>query len=84
MGIKIGVECRADEQKAEPYGDLLHIFVDSAAVREESLRGALQRAGVEVIGLRLTRPRMEEAFVSIVRRQAAMERAGPEESNRCP
>jgi ABC-2 type transport system ATP-binding protein len=66
--------------EVQTYGDLLHIFVDSAAVREESLRGALQRAGVDVIGLRLTRPRMEEAFVSIVRRQTAMERAGPEES----
>jgi ABC-2 type transport system ATP-binding protein len=65
----------------QTYGDLLHIFVDSAAAREGSLREALRAADVDVTGLRLMRPRMEEAFVSIVRRQMAAEQAAPVESN---
>jgi ABC-2 type transport system ATP-binding protein len=55
--------------EVQTYGDLLHVFVDSAARRQSSLQDALQSKGIEVIGLRQTRPRMEEAFISIVRRQ---------------
>jgi ABC-2 type transport system ATP-binding protein len=55
--------------EVQTYGDLLHVFVDNAARRQESLRAVLQAAGIEVISLRQTRPRMEEAFVSLVRRQ---------------
>ena len=61
----------------QTYGDLLHVFVDNAAAREGSLRAALQAADVDVVGLRLMRPRMEEAFVSLVRRQMVAEQAGP-------
>jgi hypothetical protein len=32
---------------------------------------ALLAAGIEVTGLRQTRPRMEEAFISLVRKQRA-------------
>ena len=53
----------------QTYGDLLHVFVDSVAQRQDSLRGALATAGIEVIGLRQTRPRMEEAFISLVHKQ---------------
>jgi ABC-2 type transport system ATP-binding protein len=55
--------------EVQTYGDLLHVFVDSAARRQEPLRAALQAADIEVISLRQTRPRMEEAFISLVRRQ---------------
>ena len=53
----------------QTYGDLLHVFVDSVAQRQDPLQTALAAAGVQVIGLRQTRPRMEEAFISLVRRQ---------------
>jgi ABC-2 type transport system ATP-binding protein len=53
----------------QTYGDLLHVFVDSVADRQELLLGALSRADVDVIGWRQTRPRMEEAFISLVRRE---------------
>ncbi len=59
--------------EVQTYGDLLHVFVDEAARRQESLRAALAEAGIDVVGLRQTRPRMEEAFISLVRRQAAAE-----------
>ncbi len=55
--------------EVQTYGDLLHIFVDEAARRQQALQAALTAAGVGVIGLRQTRPRMEEAFISLVRRQ---------------
>jgi ABC-2 type transport system ATP-binding protein len=55
--------------EVQTYGDLLHIFVDSAAGRQESLLAALQGAEIEAISLRQTRPRMEEAFISLVRKQ---------------
>jgi ABC-2 type transport system ATP-binding protein len=55
----------------QTYGDLLHVFVDSVAARQDAIRAALSAAGVSVLGLRQTRPRMEEAFISLVRRQMA-------------
>ena len=54
--------------EVQTYGDLLHVFVDRASERQEMLRTGLVGAGIQVIGLRQTRPRMEEAFISLVRR----------------
>ncbi len=53
----------------QTYGDLLHVFVDDASVRQDTLRGALTAADIGIVSLRQTRPRMEEAFVSLVRKQ---------------
>jgi ABC-2 type transport system ATP-binding protein len=55
--------------EVQTYGDLLHVFVDDLADRQDSLVEALNAADIQVIGLRQTRPRMEEAFVSLVRKQ---------------
>jgi len=55
--------------EAQTYGDLLHVFVDSVAARQAALQEALAREGVEVLSMRQTRPRMEEAFISLVRKQ---------------
>jgi ABC-2 type transport system ATP-binding protein len=55
--------------EVQTYGDLLHVFVDDAARRQEALVAALGAAGLEVADLRQTRPRMEEAFISLVRRE---------------
>ncbi len=55
--------------EVQTYGDLLHILVDSASGRRESLLEALRAADIGVISLRQTRPRMEEAFVSLVRKE---------------
>jgi hypothetical protein len=43
--------------------------VDDASVRQDALRGALTAADIGIVSLRHTRPRMEEAFVSLVRKQ---------------
>jgi ABC-2 type transport system ATP-binding protein len=55
--------------EVQNYGDLIHIFVDSAALRQQPIVAELGVAGIDVYGLRQIRPRMEEAFVSLVRKQ---------------
>ena len=67
---------RPEVIEVQVYGDLLHVFVDDAARRIPQVRDALQAAGVQVKGLRVVQPRMEEAFISLIRkRQEAGRRA---------
>lgn len=66
QGVLAGLEGVLEVQT---YGDLLHVLVDSAERRQDPLVRALQGAGIEVDRLRQTRPRMEEAFISLVQRQ---------------
>ncbi len=55
--------------EVQTYGDLLHVFVDDAELRAPGLQSALAQAGIAVQGLRQTRPRMEEAFISLIRKR---------------
>jgi ABC-2 type transport system ATP-binding protein len=58
--------------EVQTYGDLLHVFVrDGTAIAESAaaIREALDRAGIAVLGMRQTRPRMEQAFVSLIRKR---------------
>jgi ABC-2 type transport system ATP-binding protein len=59
----------------QTYGDLLHVFVDSADRRMSALGDRLENEGIAVSGLRQTRPRMEEAFISLIRKRIAEGRA---------
>jgi ABC-2 type transport system ATP-binding protein len=61
--------------EVQTYGDLLHVFVDSLSLRQESLLDVLRASGIGILGLRRTKPRMEEAFISLVSKQ---ESAGEE------
>jgi ABC-2 type transport system ATP-binding protein len=56
--------------EVQTYGDLLHVFVDDAARRTPDIEQALGQAGIAVEGLRQTRPRMEEAFISLIRKRS--------------
>jgi len=56
--------------EVQTYGDLLHVFVDDASKRMSELESLLTAQGIAVEGLRQTRPRMEEAFISLIRAQA--------------
>jgi ABC-2 type transport system ATP-binding protein len=62
--------------EVQTYGDLLHVFVDDAERRAPAVRQALHEIGIAVRGLRQIRPRMEEAFISLIRR----ERLGTEDT----
>ena len=55
--------------EVQTYGDLLHLFVDSIALRQAELQAALAAEQIDVARLRQTRPRMEEAFISLIRRR---------------
>ena len=54
--------------EVQTYGELLHVLVDSADKRLPEIAAALERAGLEQRGIRRTTPRMEEAFISLIRR----------------
>ena len=56
--------------EVQTYGDLLHVFVDDAEARAPALRNSLHEANIAVQGLRQTRPRMEQAFISLIRKQS--------------
>ena len=56
--------------EVQTYGDLLHVFVDDAEERALAVQAALSEAGIVVQGLRQTRPRMEEAFISLIRKRS--------------
>jgi ABC-2 type transport system ATP-binding protein len=56
--------------EVQTYGDLLHVFVEDAAAQATSVEHALREAGIAVQSLRQTRPRMEEAFISLIRKRA--------------
>jgi hypothetical protein len=47
----------------------LHVFVDDAQQCAAPIRQQLDDVGITVHGMRQTRPRMEEAFISLIRRQ---------------
>ncbi len=55
--------------EVQTYGDLLHIFVDNAAQRTPQVKEALASQSIQAEGLRQTQARMEEAFISLIRRQ---------------
>jgi len=51
------------------YGGLLHVFVEDGERGMRQLETLLASHGVSVEGVRQIRPRMEEAFVSLIRRE---------------
>jgi len=55
--------------EVQTYGDLLHIFVDCAEARQPEIEARLAEARIPITGLRRTRPRMEEAFISLIRKR---------------
>jgi hypothetical protein len=52
----------------QTYGELLHVFVDSAEIRLPEIKRALNRKGIAYRSARLAPARMEEAFISLIRR----------------
>ncbi|MGD8968258.1 MAG: ATP-binding cassette domain-containing protein [Anaerolineae bacterium] len=59
--------------EVQTYGELLHVFVDDVDRQVPAIQHALTEAGIIVESLRQTRPRMEEAFISLIRKRAQRE-----------
>jgi len=55
--------------EVQTYGRMLHVFVDDAARRGTEIADALAAQGIACAGMREIEVRMEEAFISLVRRQ---------------
>ena len=55
-------------QEVQTYGEALHIIVDNAQKRIPEFKKLLRKANVSHFGLRAAPPRMEEAFISLMRR----------------
>jgi ABC-2 type transport system ATP-binding protein len=54
--------------EVQTYGEAIHIIVDDAAKRVPQMRKNLRKAKVIHNGIRVAPPRMEEAFISLMRR----------------
>ncbi|MCP4540344.1 MAG: ABC transporter ATP-binding protein [Chloroflexi bacterium] len=65
------VEGMAGVLEVQTYGAMLHIFVDDVARRQAEIETALAAEGITCAGMREIEPRMEEAFISSIRRQKA-------------
>lgn len=52
--------------ETQAYGDRLHVFVDDATRRLPPIEHALRAAGVRVIQIRPTMPRLQEVFISLM------------------
>jgi ABC-2 type transport system ATP-binding protein len=63
-----------DIHEVQSYGELLHVFVDEIEQGKETIRAILDSAGVQVRTMRQVEPRVEEAFISLIRRRAAGQR----------
>jgi ABC-2 type transport system ATP-binding protein len=57
--------------EVQTYGESLHILVDSAEKRLPDIEKALKKAGIPQHGLRPAPARMEEAFISLIRKMEA-------------
>jgi ABC-2 type transport system ATP-binding protein len=57
--------------EVQTYGDLIHVFVPNAKDETLVVTRALEEQGITVTNLRQTIPRMEEAFIYLIRRQGA-------------
>jgi ABC-2 type transport system ATP-binding protein len=57
--------------EVQTYGAQLHVFVDDVDKRWTEIETALDGLGITCSGMREIEPRMEEAFISLIRRQRA-------------
>jgi ABC-2 type transport system ATP-binding protein len=59
--------------EVQTYGAMLHVFVDEIKRRQREVEGALSAQSITWSGMRVIQPRMEEAFISLVKRQEAVD-----------
>jgi len=55
-------------QEVQSYGEAIHVLVDSTANRSPQIRETLHNSGLEILEMRKILPRMEEAFISLIRK----------------
>ena len=55
--------------EVQTYGDQLRIFVEDAESAAPHIRSTLSHANIDILDMRQTQPRMEEAFISLIQRR---------------
>jgi ABC-2 type transport system ATP-binding protein len=55
--------------EVQTYGLMLHVFVDDIERRQAEIEAALAAQGITCTGMRQIEARMEEAFISLIKRQ---------------
>lgn len=65
------VEALPGVLEVQTYGDLLHLFVDSAERRIPEIESTLRAEGIAYRGIRRATARMEEAFISLIKHMEA-------------
>jgi ABC-2 type transport system ATP-binding protein len=63
------LEQQPEVLEVQVYGMLLHVFVEDANATWPHLRAVLDDVPVKVDRVRLIHPRMEEAFISLIKQQ---------------
>lgn len=67
------LEAQGNVREVQTYGDRLHVFVHDADAQRDSVSATLTEAGIEVRNVRTALPRMEEAFISLIRHEQEAE-----------
>jgi ABC-2 type transport system ATP-binding protein len=55
--------------EVQTYGDLLHVFVQDAEAMIPAIRSVLDAASIPIASIQPTTPRVEEAFISLIKRR---------------
>lgn len=55
-------------REVQTYGESLHLVVDAGKKRLPEIKSALKKAGIGLRSMRITPARMEEAFISLIRK----------------
>ncbi len=63
--------------EVQTYGDQLRILVEDAQGISDDIRSTLLAAEIDILDMRRTQPRMEEAFISLISQQREIEQAFP-------
>jgi ABC-2 type transport system ATP-binding protein len=61
--------------EVQTFGEQLRIFAEDADSVMDRARSALAAQGIAVLDVRRAQPRMEEAFISLIRQQQAKDKA---------
>jgi ABC-2 type transport system ATP-binding protein len=56
--------------EVQTYGEALHTLVDSAKKRMNPIKKVLQSNQIKLIEIRVVKPRMEEAFISLIKKMS--------------
>jgi ABC-type multidrug transport system ATPase subunit len=65
------LSCLDGVREAQTYGESIHLLVDSGKRRLPEIERSLHRARLEYRSIRIAPARMEEAFISLIRKLEA-------------